>query len=129
MLEQFDQFRTTRLDPKIHGIHRDELRPLDLLEHLQLQPRIDVGQEDERRTPKLLGDFRREVREDAEMRFQRFRRIQIVSITPAPPETRPGRALDASEIDAALGEDGQLVDRIVVADYADELHRREVRRG
>ena len=48
-LEQLEQIGTPALDPEVHRVARDELRLVDLRQHVELEPRIDVAEEHERR--------------------------------------------------------------------------------
>ena len=100
--EQLDEFGTAALDPEVHRVARDQLRLLHLVEHLQLQARIDVREKHERRTPELLGNLRAEVREHAEMRFECLGGVEVVPISAAPAEAAAFSAFESGEIDAAL---------------------------
>ena len=125
-LEKRQQIGPTALDPEVHRVARNELGLLDLIEHVELQSRIDVGQKDEGRRPELLGNLRAEVREHAQSGFQRLGGIEIVTVSTAPPERFALRLLESRQVHAALPQGGELVDGIVAADDADQLHRREV---
>ena len=73
--------------------HATSFGLLDLRQHLELQPRIDVAEEDERRDAKLLGNLRPEVREHTEVRLERLGGVEIVPVASAPAERRrPRRA-------------------------------------
>ena len=58
------------VDPEIHGVARHEGRLLDLIEHLHLQIRIDVGQKDELRPLEQSGQVGPKVLEDVQLRVQ-----------------------------------------------------------
>ena len=103
-LEQREQIGAPALDPEVHRVARDELRLAHLAQHLELQARIDVAEEDERRVAELLGDLRREVREHAELRLERLGRVEVVAVAAAPAERLALGVLEPREIDAARGE-------------------------
>src|SRR5207237_4147976 len=106
----------------------DELRLLHLLQDVELQSRVDVAEEDERRLAEVLWNLRREVREHAKMRLERLRHVEVVTIAAAPAERATLRVLDAGEVDRPILERaGQLVERVIVAHDADDLHRRVMR--
>src|SRR5206468_9727480 len=100
--EQLEQLGAAALDPEVHRVAGDELRPLHLREHVELQARIDVPEEHERRAAKLLGDLGSEVREDTEVRLEGLSDVQIVAIAAAPSKGATFGALEPSEIDAAF---------------------------
>src|SRR6185437_10469633 len=127
--EQLEQVGTAALDPEVHRVARDELRLRDLREHPELQARIDVAEEDERRAAELLGNLWPEVREYPEMRLERFRGVEVVTVAPTPAEREPVGAFESREIDRPLREGAlQLLHRVVGAHDADELHGREMAR-
>ncbi len=127
VFEQLEQIGPPALDPEIHGVARHELGLRDLRQHVELQPRIDVAEEDERRLAELLGNLGAKVREHTKVRLQCFGDVEVVSIAAAPAKGCPLRPLEPRQIDRPRREGLlELVDRIVRSDDADELHRREV---
>ena len=122
-LDQRQQVGAAALDPEVHRIAGDELRSLDLAQYVELEPRIDVRQEDEGRTAELRRNLRAEMREDAEMRFQRLGRIEIVAVAAAPAERVARRLLQSRHVHAARTQRLELLHRVVVADDTHELHR------
>jgi hypothetical protein len=60
VLQKLDNVRPPALNPEVHRIARYQLRFSDLLEDIELQPRIDIGQEHIRQGSKRLGDLRAE---------------------------------------------------------------------
>src|SRR5688500_10639851 len=86
MAEELEEVGTPALDPEVHGVASDELRTGALLEHVELEARIDVGEKHEGRIPECLGNLRSEVREHSEPSFERLRRVQVVPVPPAPAE-------------------------------------------
>ena len=126
--EEFNELGATRFDPEVHGVAGDEARFLHLLEHLELQAGIDVGEKDERRFAELVGNIGPKIREHAEMRLERFGGVEIVAIASTPAEAGATDFLETRQIHAALDERLQQVEGVVVTDHAHQLHRREVRR-
>src|SRR5690242_10279729 len=61
--QKLEEIGTPALDPEIHGVACDQLRLPDLLQDVQLQSRIDVGEKYERRVAELVRNLRAEVRE------------------------------------------------------------------
>ena len=79
--------------------HATSLGFATCVEHVELQPRIDVAEKDERRVAELLGNLRPEVREDAEVRLERFGDVEIVAVAAAPAERRALGVLEPREVD------------------------------
>ena len=129
MFQQLQQVWTTALYPEVHRVARHQFWLVHLLQHLQLQARIDVGQKHKRRVTKLLWNLRSEIREDAEMRFECLGGIQIVAIPAAPAKAGPLRRFESGKIDAAGFERCEFLQRVIAANNAHQLHFREVRRG
>ena len=98
-LEQLEQIGRRLSIQKFIVSHATSFGFVDLREHVELQPRIDVAEEDERRVAKLLGNLRPEVREHAEMRLERLGGVEVVAVAAAPAERRALGALEAREID------------------------------
>src|SRR5207248_6443255 len=113
-------------DPEIHRVAGNKLRALDLRQDVELQSRVDVTEKDKWSAPELLGNLRSKIREDAEMGLERLSDIEIMPVPAAPPEGATFRVFEAGEIDTALGEGLQLLNRVIVPDHADELHLREM---
>ena len=87
-----------------------------------------LREEDEGRAAELRGNLRAEVREHAEVRLERLRRVEIVAVAAAPAERLARRLLESRHVHAARAQRLELLHRVVVADDADELHGREVAR-
>src|SRR4051812_41390698 len=75
MAEERDNVRATALDPEVHRVAGNQPRFGDLREHLELEARINVSEEDERCAAELLGNLGTEIREHAEVRFESFRGV------------------------------------------------------
>ncbi len=119
------------LNPEVHRVARDEFRLLDLAQDIQLQARIDVGEEEIGRRAKLFRNLRAEVREHTEVSLECLRGIEIVSVATTPAKRLPLGALQSAEVDATLLERVELFDGIVGTYHADNAHLREMacRRG
>jgi hypothetical protein len=127
--QQLENIGTPALDPEVHGVAGDELRLGDLRQHVELEPRVDVAEEHERRRAELLGNLRSKVREDTQVCLQCFRDVEVVTIPAAPAKGRSVGLLEPGDVDRPRREGAlQFVERKVGADHADELHRREVAR-
>ena len=126
--KQFNEFRTPRFDPEVHRVAGNKARLVHLLEHLQLQARIDVGEKDERRVAELFGDLGAEIGEHAEVCLECLSRIEIVPVAPPPAKTRTGGLLESREVNAARGEWCEFLHGVVVTHNTDELHGCKVRR-
>jgi hypothetical protein len=125
MLEQLEHVVATAFDPEVHRVASDELGFGHLRQHVELQSRIDVAQEHERRVAELCRDLRTKIREHTEMRLECLGHVQIVAVPAAPPERRALGALQSREVDRSRRKRAlQFVDRVVAPDHADELHRR-----
>src|SRR5690348_11526809 len=116
VLEQLDEIGATRLNPEIHCIAGNELWLVDLLENIELQPRIDVAEEHKGSVAELLRNLGTEAREHPEMSLERLCGVQVVAIAPAPSERWPICLLETSEINPALLEGIEPLHGIVVAD-------------
>ena len=127
MLEQFEHVGAPRLDPEVHRVAGDELGRLHLPQHLELETRVDVGEEDVLGVGELRRDLRLEVREDAEAGLEGLGRVEVVAIAAPPAERLALHLLQTGEVDAACLEGLELLDRIVAADHANELDRGLVR--
>ena len=102
---------------------------LHLIQHAELQLGIDVTEKDVPRLPKLLGNLGLEIGKHAEPRFERVPFLEVEGVLPLPPEALAGGARHTVQVDAPLGEAGQIVERIVLADHAHHLDRVQVARG
>src|SRR5690606_10396831 len=98
-----------------------------LVEHLHLELGVDVGQEDPLGVAEALGQARREGSEHAEPGLERVRGVEVVAVGAGPAEAFAGRLDQTAQVDAALDQEVERVDRVVAADHADELHGREQR--
>ena len=83
------------VDPQVHRVQSHEARAVALLADLELKAGLDVGQEQDLRSARGLGQLGREVLEHVQLRVERLAAVQIPAV-PALPEERPaaGHALD-----------------------------------
>ena len=128
VFQQCEYVGATTLNPEIHRVAGDQFGFFHLLENVELEPWIDVGQKKIRRRAKLLRNLGAEVREHTEVCFQRLGGVQIVAVSPAPAERAALRALEAAEIHAALLQWIQLFDRIVRPHDSNDTHFGEMAR-
>ena len=103
----------------------DEARARHLVQHVELEPRIDIGEKDEWRITELLGDLWAEPRENSEVGLEGLGGIQVMSVATAPAKGLSFSTLEAGQIHAARSEGLELLHGIVGPDDADELHRSE----
>src|SRR5690606_20880513 len=123
--QQLQQRVPLPLDPVVHRVARHQTRRVHLVEHLHLELGVDVRQEQPLGAAEALGQARRERGEDAEPRLERVRGVEVVAVGARPAEAVAGRLDQAGQVDAALDQEVQRLDRVVAADDADELHGRE----
>src|SRR5688500_11774415 len=57
LLQQTDQVATPTLYPEVHRVARNQRWAVVLIEDVELTPRTDVREEDERCVAQLLGNF------------------------------------------------------------------------
>src|SRR5690606_29697248 len=110
------------LDPEVHRIAGDEARALDLLEHVELQARIDVRQEDPFAGAKLLWNARREVGEHAEAGLQRVAVGEIEAVHARPAEALARRSGHPAEIHPPLTKEIEGAGGEVLPDHSHHLH-------
>ena len=127
------QLGAPALDPEVHRVARHEPSAARTCSSTSswsrgsMLPRNTKGAFAE-----LRRDLRAKVREHAEVRLERLGRVEVVAVAAAPAERlarRPARGRPSRRRASRSG--SQLFHRIVVADDADQLHRRQVagRRG
>src|SRR5207245_9275365 len=94
------------LDAEVHRVEGHEAGTgLHLAEDVELELGIDVGEEDEGRTPEPVAERGAEVGEHVELRVEGLRLVQVVAVLPRPAEGPPPGRGEAVRIDAAtLGE-------------------------
>src|SRR5690606_24994832 len=123
--QQFQKRLTLAGDPEIHGVAGDKTRRVDLPQHVQLKLGVDVAENDVPGVAEPRRQLWLEIGEHAEPRLPSLATVQVVAVDPRPAEALAGTALDTAQIDAALLEEAQLLERVVVADHPDELDRAE----
>src|ERR1700682_4699673 len=79
-------------DPEIHRVERHEPRTAALFEHIHLQLRLDVGEEEDVRRTMLLREEGTEAGEDVELCVAGLRHVQIEAVLAAPEERLLPRA-------------------------------------
>src|SRR3989442_1295357 len=118
------------LDPEVHRVERHEAGTgLHLAEDVELELGIDVGEEDEGRTPEPVAERGAEVGEHVELRVEGLRLVQVVAVLPGPAERPPPRRRVAGQIHAAILEESEVRLREVLADRRDEADLGEEARG
>src|SRR5207253_6954158 len=97
------------LDPEVHRVQRDQPRSLlHLAQHVQLELGIDVGQEDEVRSPKALAEDRPELCEYVQLGLEGLRLVEVVPVFAGPPERAALRGLEPGDVHAAVLEELQM---------------------
>ena len=116
-------------DPEIHRVGDDKTRPLHLIEHVGLQRGRDVRQQDEIGLAIRLRQVRSKMLEDIQRHRARLARVHVPGIFARPAESFPGHALHAFRVDLARFPEVEFRRRKIVADDADEFHRRKKARA
>ncbi len=115
VLQRFAQLRIRTLDPVVHGIQRGDLGALfDLMEHVPLQLRRDVGEENEPGVAVFLRQARFEFREYVQFGRQRYAFVQVLRITSGPEKCFPGGTLQPINIDGSAVKNPRIHFREVV---------------
>ena len=89
----------------------------------------DICQQNDRRRVVALGQGGGEMLEHIQRDRARLAGVHVPHVFAGPPEGLAGHDLEASEIDAALVEEFDVLFRKILADDADEIHRAEIRCG
>ena len=108
------------VDPEVHRVGRDERGRADLAEHVELERRIDVAEEDELGVAVRVGELGLEGREHAEPGVEGLAGREVGRVAADPVERLARRALDARDVDAERGELVEVLLREVVADHGDD---------
>jgi len=82
---------------------------IHLREHLELQIRIDIGQEYVWARPKVLRDRGMKVGKEVQPGFQSLRIAHLAAIAPAPGKGFAREHLEACQIDIAGLQKGQML--------------------
>ena len=109
------------LDPVVHGVTHHQLGRLYLAQHVELQHRIDVAQEEVLGVAPAVGELGPEIGKHPEPGLQGLPALQVVAVLPLPAEALALGVLDPRPVDPALGQPLQLADRIVAPDDPDHL--------
>ena len=128
-LEQLQQIRQCDVQPQVHRVGYDEFGPPHLVQHVKLERRRDVGQQDELGVLMRLRQFGRERLKHAQLGQQRAAIVHVRLVFARPVKRFAGQNLQAFEInfvpvikpDVFFGEIG--------ADDANQFHRAEKARG
>jgi hypothetical protein len=115
-------------DPVVHRVGGDKLGLLHLVEHFELQTRMDVGKKDKGAGSIALGQTRPEILKDVEMRVDRVAVVQVEAVLALPAECFSGDPLQPGQIDTPAIEDRHLVAGEVLADDGHDPHVGEERR-
>ncbi len=122
--QHLPKLRGSPLDPVVHGVGPDEPGRAHLLHHVHLERRVNVREEDQRRSPEVLGDGRLKALENTEIGEKRGPLRQIGAVLPSPAKRlSPGR-LEAREIHGSPVEDLTVLLGEIVPN-----HRHHVDRG
>ena len=90
-----EQLGAVAADPEVHRVGGDERGRLDLLDHVELQRRMDVAEEDQLGVAVALVELGLEVGEHAEPGVEGLAGGQVVGVLADPVEGLAGPALDA----------------------------------
>ncbi len=109
---------TGSVEPELHRVAGDELRIGHLLQHLELQLRLDIGQEDQLRVAVRRGQRRMEIGEDVELGVQRLPILQPdAGVARGPSKGLSGTHLQTREIDVARFQQLLVLERKVLAHH------------
>jgi hypothetical protein len=111
------------VDPEIHGVGHDEFGRRHLIEHFDLQRRMNVAEQDVGRIEVGLGELGAKIGEHVELRFERDATDEVRVIAPGPAERLARGALEAGQIDAAPRQRFEVFRREVFADHGHQAHR------
>ena len=104
-LEHLAKLVRRALDPEVHGVGRHQAGRGHLVQHLELQPGMDVAQEHERRRAVRLGDDRPELLEHVQLGVDGLPGVEIEPVLALPAERLAGHGLQTGQIDGAPAED------------------------
>ncbi len=135
MAQQLEQQILLTLNPVVHRIAGDQLGLFYLIEHVELQLRIDVAEEDVFGVAEFFRDAGLKVGEDTETGLERFAAVQIVRISGFPAERLALLPFHTRQVDAARRQFLEMIFGKVAPDHADDLdgsqhrarHRKEHR--
>jgi hypothetical protein len=97
-------------------------RTFDLLEHIALQIRSDVGQENVFGIAEFLGELGPEFSEDVQFSDERFTLVQVLRIFSGPEKTFAVSAFQAGSVNFAVLENAGIGGREIVAYDTDEIY-------
>ncbi len=120
------------VDPEVHGVGDGQLAFREVVQELDLNLGVRVGEEDVLAVAIRLGDRRRRLLQHAQLREQRLALVGVVEVAPAPGEgPRTGPLLEPLQADVGeLLELGAVILGPVAADRGHDADRRvERRRG
>src|SRR6266480_2573708 len=119
------QISARSLNPKIHRVGNDETRTFHLIEHMRLQRRRDVGQQNEIGLPIRFWQRGFEMFKDIERDRARFARVQVPRILAGPAKSFSVYPLHAFAVDLARLPKLEFGFGKVVTHDADKPDRRE----
>jgi len=128
--DDLDQLVPGDVDPQIHRIQCDEPGVGALLADLELQSRLDVGEEQNLRGARRGRELGLEVLEHVQLGVKRLTRVEVPAVLALPEERlAAGDTLDVVDLGATGAQDRQLLLTEVVTDRADDVNLIEQRRG
>ena len=126
MPQGFAQLRIGPLDPVVHRVHRRDLGlVLHLVQHVALQVRRNVRQENILGVAIFLRQPRLELREAVQLRRQRHALIQVLRVAPRPEERFARSALQTFNVDGAALKYRGIFLAEIIAHNRNKVHRRE----
>ena len=128
-LEQIEERRLGDVDPEVHRVGDDELGFGHLVEHLELQFRRDVGEEQVVGVAVMGRKLRGESFKNIERDGAGLAGVHVPHVFARPAEGFAGCALHAIEIDAAALQKIPMLGGKVFADDADEIDRGKIAGG
>ena len=125
LLEHLPQSLAFAFDPEIHRVAGDQRGPFHLLQHVQLQFRVDVAQKQQRRSPEGFGQCGPEGFEDVEFRVEGVRLVHLIRVLALPAEGLAWTPFQTRQIDAAAFEEGHVLVGKILPHDCQQIHARE----
>src|ERR1700736_1990442 len=118
------------VEPELDRVAGDEIRLLDLVEDVELQLRLDVGEEDDARAAVGGRQHRVEPRKDVELGLERLALLEpYARVASRPAKGLALKDLETAQIDVARFEEGAIRRREIVTDHGNQPNRGEDRPG
>ena len=122
-LQEFQDCIPRDFEPQIHRIRHNELWFLHLTQHVHLQLRRDIGEENKGGIPILGWQGRIELFEYVERNGQRPPIVHVPFVFAGPAKRRPRRNFEPLKVDAVFPVQVEIGLWKIVTDNADEIHR------